>query len=177
MRVPLFPLGLLNPRLYHRRIFRSTGPNNDAARLKKNARRLVIGSVVATALLVMTGILFGLWYGSLPVVSQVWSAASEAASDRAASDSESTRDEGSSNVGPLAMVVGASEGVRVRAAPAADAKTLGALRTGDLVRVVDGPLDVAGQRWVKVLWVNGDLEVDNDLVGWMPFNYIAVLEE
>jgi multisubunit Na+/H+ antiporter MnhC subunit len=72
----------------------------------------------------------------------------------------------SSAPGSEATVVDASAGVRVRETPGADGATLGALKTGAQVRIVDGPESVEGEQWVKVSWQGGRLE------GWFPLRYL-----
>jgi len=68
--------------------------------------------------------------------------------------------------GSEAMVVDAFAGVRVREAPGYDGATLGALKTGGQVRIVDGPESVEGEQWVKVSWRDGRL------LGWVPLRYL-----
>jgi len=72
----------------------------------------------------------------------------------------------SSAPGPEATVVDAFAGVRVREAPGSDGATLGALKTGAQVRIVDGPESVEGEQWVKVSWRDGRLQ------GWFPLRYL-----
>jgi hypothetical protein len=63
-------------------------------------------------------------------------------------------------------VVDARAGVRVRQTPGSDGATLGALKTGAQVRIVDGPESVEGEQWVKVSWRSGRLQ------GWFPLRYL-----
>ena len=63
-------------------------------------------------------------------------------------------------------VVEARAGVRVRQTPGPGGWTLGALRTGAQVRIVDGPESVEGEQWVKVSWRGGRLQ------GWFPLRYL-----
>jgi len=72
----------------------------------------------------------------------------------------------SSAPGSEATVVDAFGGVRVRETPGADGATLGALKTGAQVRIVDGPESVEGEQWVKVSWRDGRL------LGWFPLRYL-----
>ncbi len=72
----------------------------------------------------------------------------------------------SSAPGSEATVVDAFRGVRVREIPGADGATLGALKTGAQVRIVDGAESVAGEQWIKVSWRGGRLQ------GWFPLRYL-----
>jgi hypothetical protein len=72
----------------------------------------------------------------------------------------------SSAPGSEATVVDAFGGVRVREIPGLDGATLGALKTGAQVRIVDGPESVEGEQWVKVSWRGGRLQ------GWLPLRYL-----
>ncbi len=67
---------------------------------------------------------------------------------------------------PEATVVDAGAGVRVRQTPGPGGWTLGALKTGAQVRIVDGPESVEGEQWVKVSWRGGRLQ------GWFPLRYL-----
>ncbi|MEE8240686.1 MAG: SH3 domain-containing protein [Nitrospirales bacterium] len=72
----------------------------------------------------------------------------------------------SSVPGLEATVVDAFGGVRVSEAPGSDGATLGALKTGAQVRIVDGPESVEGEQWVKVSWRAGRLQ------GWFSMRYL-----
>ncbi len=63
-------------------------------------------------------------------------------------------------------VVDAWAGVRVRQTPGPGGWTLGALKTGAKVQIVEGPMSVDGQQWVRVDWQGGRLK------GWLPFKYL-----
>ncbi len=63
-------------------------------------------------------------------------------------------------------VVDAWAGVRVRQTPGPGGWTLGALKTGAKVQIVEGPMSVDGEQWVRVCWEHGSLK------GWLPFKYL-----
>lgn len=63
-------------------------------------------------------------------------------------------------------VVDARAGVRIRQTPGPGGWTLGALKTGAKVQIVDGPMRVDGEQWVRVCWERGSLK------GWLPFKYL-----
>ena len=63
-------------------------------------------------------------------------------------------------------VVDARAGVRVRQTPGPGGWTLGALKTGAKVQIVEGPMRVDGEQWVRVCWQRGSLK------GWLPFKYL-----
>ena len=68
--------------------------------------------------------------------------------------------------GSEAAIVNAFAGVRIRATPAIDGWTLGALKTGESVRITEGPVNVRGELWIKVSWKDGRLK------GWLPLRYL-----
>jgi hypothetical protein len=63
-------------------------------------------------------------------------------------------------------VVDAWAGVRVRQIPGPGGWTLGVLKTGAKVQIVEGPVSVDGEQWVRVYWEHGRLK------GWLPFKYL-----
>ena len=63
-------------------------------------------------------------------------------------------------------VVDARAGVRVTQTPGPGGWTLGALKTGAKVQIVEGPMTVDGEQWVRVFWERGSLK------GWLPFKYL-----
>ncbi len=65
-----------------------------------------------------------------------------------------------------ATVVYADAGVRVRETPGPEGATLGALRTGERVRILEGLESIEGKEWVKVSWLGGRL------LGWFPLRYL-----
>jgi hypothetical protein len=72
----------------------------------------------------------------------------------------------SSAPGSEATVVDAIGGVRVRETPGVDGATLGALKTGAQVRILDDLESVEGEQWVKISWRGGRME------GWLPLRYL-----
>ena len=72
----------------------------------------------------------------------------------------------SSAPGLEATVADAFGGVRVRETPGADGATLGALKTGAQVRILDDLESVEGEQWVKISWRGGRME------GWLPLRYL-----
>ncbi|MDP2673433.1 MAG: SH3 domain-containing protein [Dehalococcoidia bacterium] len=68
--------------------------------------------------------------------------------------------------GTEAVIVDAWGGVRIRATPGLEGRTIGALKTGEPVRILEGPESVAGEQWVKVSWSDGSL------AGWLPLRYV-----
>jgi hypothetical protein len=75
----------------------------------------------------------------------------------------------SSSPGWEATVVDAFGGVRVRETPGDDGATVGVLKTGAQVRMIDGPESVAGEQWVKVSWGDGRL------LGWFPVRHLQTI--
>ena len=67
---------------------------------------------------------------------------------------------------PSATIQNAWAGVRVRATPGMDGRTLGALKTSEQVEVLRGPIVAEGTEWFKVSWHDGGL------VGWLPASYL-----
>ncbi len=63
-------------------------------------------------------------------------------------------------------VVDARAGVRVTQTPGPGGWTLGALKTGAKVQIVEGPMTVNGEQWVRVFWERGRLK------GWLPFKHL-----
>jgi hypothetical protein len=72
----------------------------------------------------------------------------------------------SSAPGSEATVVDAIGGVRVRETPGVDGATLGALKTGAQVRILDDLESGEGEQWVKISWRGGRME------GWLPLRYL-----
>ena len=68
--------------------------------------------------------------------------------------------------GSEAAIVNTFAGVRIRATPAKDGWTLGALKTGEPVRIMEGPIKAEGELWIKVSWKDGRLK------GWLPLRYL-----
>ncbi len=63
-------------------------------------------------------------------------------------------------------VVDAWAGVRIRQTPGPGGSTLGALKTGAKVQIVEGPFSVDGAQWVRVDWQRGRMKC------WLPFKYL-----
>lgn len=70
--------------------------------------------------------------------------------------------------GTEAVIVDAWGGVRIRATPGLEGRTIGALKTGEPVRILEGPENLAGERWLKVSWLDGSL------AGWLPLRYVEL---
>lgn len=67
--------------------------------------------------------------------------------------------------GTEGVIMDAWGGVRIRATPGLEGRTIGALKTGEPVRILEGPENVAGERWLKISWLDGNL------AGWLPLRY------
>ena len=101
-------------------------------------------------------------FASLVLMLALWLAAGQAASGPGESSDDSPR----LAQLPNATILNAWAGVRVRTTPSIDGKTLGALKTRERVRILQGPIVAEGIGWCKVSWQDGGL------VGWLPASYL-----